>query len=398
MRYYSRNTLPDDLKQVGIILHILMLTDYYPPHISGGVEKVVAELCKGLSTKGHRLSVLTLNHGSASAIERNGLIDIYRLPSIQLTKVFKLQYTTSVFILPKLVQLIRQLKPTIIHANNRYFSTTMMLSLLRPFICTPVVTTLHIGNLHDKSNRLNAVFDVYDRSIGKCIIKGSSHVIAVSNGVAKYARSICGDSVKLSVIPNGVDADIFYPENDMHNSLKTVLFVGRLLRNKGPETLIRAIPEVLAKHPQTQFVLVGDGPLKDRLQRLCYDFKVLHAAQFLGVRKDVPELMRRSSVFVRPSSLEGMSLTILEAMASGLPVVATPVSGTTELIKDGHNGYFTAIADHKMLAQKITALLDDRSLAKQMGQRGRDMVCGEYRWDSVVNGTERIYSEEAVVN
>jgi len=377
-------------------LHVLMLSDYYPPHISGGVEKVAFELCRGLSKKGHSLSVLTYNYHSAPAIEETDEATIHRLPSIPLTNVLKRQYTISLYTLPRLIQLIRRLKPAIIHANNRYFSTTMALSFLGPFLTTPIITTLHIGNLQD-DNKLNAIFGTYDRTIGRHIIRGSNHVIAVSDGVAEYTRAVCGDSFNLSVIPNGVDTNVFCPDKNSPDKAPIVLFVGRLLRNKGPETLVRAIPLVLAKNPQAQFWIVGDGPLKDDLQRLIGKLDVVGAVKFLGVRKNVADIMRKATVFSRPSSLEGMSLTILEAMASGLPVIATPVTGTVELIKDGYNGYLVAISDFEMLAKKINSVLENQPLAAQMGQRSRDIVKGKYGWDAVVDRTEQVYIEEAGV-
>jgi glycosyltransferase involved in cell wall biosynthesis len=93
-----------------------------------------------------------------------------------------------------------------------------------------------------------------------------------------------------------------------------------------------------------------------------------------------------------------MPLTILEAMASGLPVVATPVGGTPELVKDGVNGYLVPVNDHDALANSIIKLLDNPSLAEKMGQRGREMVEMDYTWDAAAEQTERVYLEEALRN
>ena len=139
------------------------------------------------------------------------------------------------------------------------------------------------------------------------------------------------------------------------------------------------------------FVLAGAGPLRPALEDRARKMGVSGAVEFLGVRDDIPRLMRRSSVFVRPSSLEGMPLTVLEAMASGLPVVATPAGGTPELLEDGKDGFLFPVGDHGALAHSITRLLDDRDFAAEMGRHGRRTVEDGYTWDQVVERTEEVY-------
>jgi glycosyltransferase involved in cell wall biosynthesis len=170
--------------------------------------------------------------------------------------------------------------------------------------------------------------------------------------------------------------------------------VGRLVSNKGPEVLMKAMPKVLSRHPHARFVLVGDGPLRDRLQQMACDLGIHHGVQLLGIRHDVPQIMRDAAIFVRPSSLEGMPLSVLEAMATGLPVVATPVGGTPEVLRDDVHGYLVPVGDSQVLADALIKLLDDRFLAEEMGHRGRELVVSNYSWDAAVNQTERVYFEE----
>jgi len=104
--------------------------------------------------------------------------------------------------------------------------------------------------------------------------------------------------------------------------------------------------------------------------------------------------MREAALLVRPSSLEGMPLVVLEAMASALPVVATPVGGTPELVTDGVHGFLVPVGNSTALARAIIRLLDDRSSAEEMGRRGWELVKYSYTWDAVVERTERVYIEE----
>ena len=136
----------------------------------------------------------------------------------------------------------------------------------------------------------------------------------------------------VTVIPNGVDSNVFFPSPTGSRANQIVLFVGRLALNKGPQILINAIPDVLKHHPQARFLLTGDGPRKNQLEQQADQLGIRHAIEFLGMRDDVPELMRKASIFVRPSTLEGMPLTVLEAMASAADLVCSGITNFMILI------------------------------------------------------------------
>ena len=154
-----------------------------------------------------------------------------------------------------------------------------------------------------------------------------------------------------------------------------------------------AAATVLAERPGTRFLMVGEGPQRRRLEREVGRLGITGAVSFAGLRRDVPEILRRASVFVRPSTLEGMSLTVLEAMATGLPVVATPVGGTPEIISHGVQGYLVPVADAAALAEALLKLLRDPAAGAEMGRRGRELVLSGHTWDIVVRRTAEVYEE-----
>jgi len=372
-----------------------MLSDYFPPHFGGGVERVAIELCERLVARGHTVTVLTLQTTPAPAIETNGALTIYRVPALDLTRWLGFQFAVSMMVMNTLPRLLRNFKPDIVHAHNLFFRTTEIAAVFRMIFPIPLITTLHLGKPVGGGKILNALIRAYESTIGNFIVRRSDHLVAVSNSVAEHAHRIGGDSTSVTVIPNGVNTNIFRPAPKRNNIEQKVLFVARLVSNKDPETLIRAATLVMVRHPQVQFIIIGDGPLRIRLEGQVNQLGIGHAVQFLGLRDDIPELMRQAAVFVRPSTLEGMPLTVLEAMASELPVVATPVGGTPELIQDGVNGFLTPVGDHITLANSIIMLLDDPSLAVKMGQRGRELVEASYTWDTVTEQMERVYMEQA---
>ena len=375
-------------------MRIIMMSDYYPPHFGGGVERVVTELCERLILRGHTIMVLTLRTTPAPIIEANGALTIRRVPSVDLTRWLGFQFVISLPALKTVAQLINNYQPDLVHAHNLFFRTTELAAMFRMIIRIPLVTTLHLGKLEGGSRILKFLVHAYESTVGNFIMRRSDHIIAVSNAVAVHARQMGRHSTPVTIIPNGVDTSIFYPGANQDKTTRTILFIARLVPNKDPETFIRAAAIVLARYPQAKFVLVGNGPLRVRLQEQADRMGIGHMVQFLGLRDNIPELMRQATLFVRPSTLEGMPLTILEAMASTLPVVATPVGGTPEVLKDGINGYLIPVGDHVALANSIIKLLSDPLLAKKMGQRGRELVEASHTWDSVAERTESVYMEE----
>jgi len=372
-----------------------MLSDYYPPHVGGGVERVVSELCGGLVRKGHTVRVLTLATRPAPAEQVDGAASVVRVPATDLTTAVGFQFAVSVRLPFALRRQAREFRPDVVHAHNFFFRTTEAAALPGLGLGgVPLVTTLHLGRPEGGSPFLRFLMRGYEATAGRVIVRRTSHVTAVSEAVAAHARRMTGGRVPVTTVPNGVDLDRFRPASPAEPvTRKVVLFVGRFVPNKGPDVLLRSAPAVLAQHPETSFLFVGDGPMHSRLERLARSLSVSHAVHFPGLRNDVDDLMRDASVFARPSHLEGLPLTVLEAMASGLPVVATPVGGTPELVRDGETGYLVPPDDPEALAGAICSLLDDPQHARRMGRRGRATVEAGYGWDSVTERTEDVYRE-----
>jgi glycosyltransferase involved in cell wall biosynthesis len=148
---------------------------------------------------------------------------------------------------------------------------------------------------------------------------------------------------------------------------------------------------VLARAPDVEFVLVGDGPLRPKLEEQARSLGIEASVRFLGLRSDVADILRDSDVFVRPSLTEGMSLTVLEAMACGLPVVVTPVGGTSEVVTDGANGCLVAPGDVSALSAALLKLADDARLRRRLGRNGRALVERQYGWSRVIDANLRVY-------
>lgn len=208
---------------------------------------------------------------------------------------------------------------------------------------------------------------------------------------------------RIAYIPNGVDLDRFRPDLPRHAGVgefgfpqgaQVVLIVGGIRPVKDHATLVRAVAQVVTLRPLTRLLIVGTdygAGLKEELARLAATLGIREAVRFAGIRHDTPELLALSDVYVNSSVSEGMSNTILEAMATGKPVVATAVGGNSELVADGETGLLVPAGDPTGLARGIEQVLSDAELATRMGRAGRARVERRHRMERMVAEYENLY-------
>jgi len=230
--------------------------------------------------------------------------------------------------------------------------------------------------------------------------------VCVSEGVRRFTETRAKiPKNKLTVIPNGLDPAEFEKKdlgprasgfrNSLHLSpdASVILTIGRLERQKGISFFLQAAREVLREFSQAHFLIVGEGPDKAKLISLVRNLGIEKAVRFLGFRDDVPEIMAAADIFVLASLWEGMPNVVLEAMASGKPVVGTRVEGTDELVISGETGLLVPPADAKALARDIRRLLQEPVLARRMGQAARKRVKEHYTVQKMVERYAQLYRD-----
>ncbi len=207
--------------------------------------------------------------------------------------------------------------------------------------------------------------------------KGVDRIIAVSDDAAGLCVS--ADKIpakKVTRIWNGIDLSQFRytgPRDEL-----VAIAVARLSAEKDFPTLLRAMALVLPRVPGLKLKLVGDGPERAALEALTTELNLRHNVEFLGERRDVPELLTQAGFFITSSLTEGISLTLLEAMAVGLPVVATKVGGNPEIVVQGETGWLAPAANPKALADAIVRMCDEQGLWPTYGRAGCDRVAEHF--------------------
>ncbi len=225
-------------------------------------------------------------------------------------------------------------------------------------------------------------------------------VVSVSKATADWLVDKRGLSrEKVMVIPYGVDLKLY--QVGRNPELKTKLgipaespvvgVVARLHQQKGHRYLIQAARSIVASHPAVRFVIVGDGELRPELETQVRENDLSPNFHFLGFRDDVKELLKTFDVFVLPSLYEGLPNVVLEAMATGLPVVATAVDGTIELIVESETGFLVSPKNSQQLSEKISFLLQDDQRRKLFGNRGRVRVEQQYSLEKQVTSFQNLY-------
>lgn len=354
-------------------MRVLIFAGYYYPHI-GGYEKNIHELAQRLALRGHDITIVTCNTENSIYMEYRDGVRIFRLPCIQILN------KTYPVIVPslELVQLFCHFKADVVITQTRFFNTTLL-----GFIYSKIKRTLLIhverGTCH--SVVANKVVDflcqLYDHTIGSLIIKSAICNIGVSNEVAKFIEHLGGKNVK--VIYNGIEVQNIIRTNDI-TSKKIIIYVGRLIYAKGVQDLIKAFKIVRSKTAlMMKLWIVGNGNYRDKLVNLADGDKYI---EFLGQQSydSVNQLLAMSDVFVNPSYSEGLPTSVMEAVSHGVPVIATDVGGTREILK---YGWFLKPRDIDALANTLLVCLQNSAVIEEHAKEDRLSLIEKFNWNKI---------------
>lgn len=340
------------MKHINTILHIVISLE------TGGLEKFVLDLIT-CTHSGFNHKVLCLERtGELAGL--SGIADIMCLdfkPGIQWKAISDIR------------SIIRDNNIDLVHTHNE---KAQFYGSLAGFLCrTPVLHTKHGKNLTSVKSRLR----------NNLLARFCTKIVAVSQDAA--LQCISEEKIpasKVSTILNGVNTDIFISNRDA-SSLKTSLgiesgipvigIVARLASIKDHATLFAACRIIKESGPDFRLLVVGDGPLKSELLVLADTLQLSKEIIFTGARFDIPDLMNVMDLFVLSSISEGISLTLIEAMACELPIVATSVGGNPEVVVEGETGYLVPAQQPRLMAERIQQLVMNETLRKDFGRKGR---------------------------
>lgn len=234
-----------------------------------------------------------------------------------------------------------------------------------------------------------------DKSAGQIALQRHAYrcahaVVANSRAAARQLASEALPSERVEIIPNGVNAGRYAPRG-AGRPITNILTVANLRREKAHEVLLAAAARLIATHPQLRFQLAGGGSRLEELQALAGQLGIANYVTFLGHSEDVPRLLSEADAFVLPSRSEAFPNGALEAMAAGLPVVASAVGGLLDLIENGRTGLLVPPDDPAALATALESLVLSPGRAAALGAAARDEVTRRYSFDRMVRSFEDLY-------
>jgi glycosyltransferase involved in cell wall biosynthesis len=362
-------------------MKIVIIVSQFPPQWFGGTEIGTYRIAEHLAKRGHEVHIITsLDEGMPEDSCEKGF-NIHRILRI------RIKFFGKLFFWAAIVRRIHKIDPDIVQAQNLDSGIPALISkklLKLPYAVWGQGSDVYLPTWTIKLS-------------SKTIIKNADSVFALTKNMKKVMQAIYNREI--TVIPTGIDIEDYADRSRgiEKETGKIILFVGRLNQVKGVQYLLRAMKIVYEALPYARLILVGDGEERKNLEYLSDTLGIRDCVNFIGAipferTYEISDYMDKADVFVLPSLSEGLGTVILEAMASGLPVVATRVGGIPDILEDGVNGYLVEPGDFQDMAKKITLLLENQTLRHQLSEQNRKKAEG-YLWKNIVNHLERIYLE-----
>jgi glycosyltransferase involved in cell wall biosynthesis len=354
----------------------------FPPTAVNGCGVYVNELTRKLLERGHSVTIITRGGLTGDQEMMGGGVKVFRVPFVPAYPFHV--HIHGLFVNRLIGRLERKLD--IIHAHSPYVPAVLTsLPLLTTIHTLEKVSAAHIeaigilGLARKMSLRIHSLMEMQ-------LFKHSDMLTADSSHVFYELNRFYGLNREGIVLGNGVDEKTFVPLQDNRaNRGKYVLFVGRMDYRKGLFDLIECVRYVAEENPRALFVLAGSGPLKHQVSIRAAKMGIEKNLLFTGYvsKHQLIELYQNASVFVLPSHYEGLPTVMLEAMACGVPVVATSIGGQIDVISDKSNGFLVPVGSTEDMARPILRLLSDKDLAGRMGKAARETIERGYTWDKI---------------
>jgi len=365
-------------------IRILMFTPSFLP-LTGGMEVKIYEISRWLVEHGNQVFLMTIRRGRSPRRENLDGILIERF------------VLTGPFAMPRLIQLILTKKIDVVHVHWSRWKTGLLAVLATKLTGKPVMLGLAGDDVYTPADPERRPGLIYMR-----IVKTADLLVTTSEDLKRRAVGK-GFPRNAVAIPQGIDTEKFNPrvsgrtvrERLGWQENPIVMAAARLIERKGVAYLVDAFPSVLRRIPEARLMVAGEGPERRRLEAKAEALGLSGSVVFLGVipYREVPAYYAACDVFVHIPTYEAMPHVIYEAMATGKPVVASRVGGIVEVIENGKDGLLVEPSAPSETAEAIVRLIEDRRLARRLGEAALKKIRGRYTWDIIAGHYLRLYRQ-----
>ncbi len=354
----------------------------------GGAETILINICRQLRLSGYLPEIYHFGNPWLESKCQEYNIDEIKLPG---GRFYKSSFTLPIFFIIFALFLKRR-KITMLHSH--LFDAVVAAGFTSVIAGIP-----HVGTLHD-------IFSFQDNSFRARVLslltRIGTHLVVVSEQMNVHLNELCNfPEGGVLTVKNGVEIEHFSTSDKdelrkkyNYDAEKTILVsVGRLVDIKAHDILIEAFSFLTREYDDLLLLIVGDGPKFLQYKELIETLNLREKVHLLGHRDDIPNLLSLGDCYVMSSRSEGLSCSIIEAMASSLPIVATNVGGNYELVRNDINGFLTNVDDPEDLARKILILLKDRERIKKFGLASLEIANAEFSIESTLISYKTLYDE-----
>ena len=386
-------------------MKILMLTWEYPPRIVGGIARVVHDLSHRLIKDGHEVTVVTYKDANIENLadyENDKGVRVYRVDNYMITPnnftdwVMQLNFN----LIAKATEIINEEGNfDVIHAHD--WLVTYAAKTLKQAYKIPLVATIHAT----EAGRNSGIHDDVQRYINDTewlLTYEATEVIVNSNYMKCEIQRLFGLPFdKINVISNGinltnyngVDRDYDFRRQYAMDNEKIILYLGRLVYEKGVQNLIAAMPKILERYNDAKLVIAGKGGMIEELKNQVKYLGIDNKVYFTGYldSKSVPKMYKCSDVAVFPSTYEPFGIVALESMLAGTPTVVSDVGGLNEIIDHGVNGMKSYAGNPNSIADSVLELLFNPQLCDKISKNAKAKVKAQYNWNKIAQDTHYVY-------
>lgn len=381
-------------KAIGIQeMKVCIVCPVYHPGL-GGIGRQAVSLTEELHRRGINLFVITRKLEGVSSFKsdiKSIKVWAFRPHAYRIEKKTVSNLLTSVtFSLNLLFALAKRRKDyDMVHFHGAGIPLLITLPFLK-FIDKKIVAKVSSAKLGIEAGSFYNKYGIIGRLFIR-ILKIADAFVAISDEIKEGLLTEGYKQNRVWQIPNFVDLSVFFQTHRNQSNSKTVIFSGALDRRKGIEILLEALKEVSESVPDVRLIILGDGLMRDALKAKANDLGIGGIVTFKGQVENVSDYLRNAGLFVLPSYQEGLPNSLLEAMACGLPVIASKIGGVVDVVEDGKSGILFEPGDVSRLASAMIKLLNDNELRMRLGKEARKRIVDSFSIDRIADEYISLY-------